>query len=249
MRLKMILKSVLGIFLMLSTVFVAQGQVKYRFNEHSTMIEPASLMKDLNVVIDPAWLDNPEDPEDISRDITGYPFLVVGWARGVIETKTQNFSCDALNFFFVDQQLWYKEEGSVRMLMPDASITAVLIGDRRLVHRVLPDKGLRPIWVEQLAVGEGVFSLFKYHTARYVLAIPPKDSFDTGTKAKFVSERSLYMGSESSPLQLLPEKLADFLALFPDKAEEMKQFLAKNKIRNLRKEADVIKAMSYYNSL
>ena len=188
------MKRGIGVLVVMCVTFVAQGQVKYRFNEYSTMIESASLMKDLNVVIDPAWLDN---TEDISRNITGYPFLVVGWAEGIIETKTQNFNRDALNFFFVDQQLWYKEEGSVRMLTP----------------------------------------------------IPPRDGYDPGTKAKFVSERSLYMGSESSPLQLLPEKLADFLALFPDKAEEMRQFLAKNKIRNLRKEADVVKAIAYYNSI
>jgi hypothetical protein len=191
------MRRIIGVLAFMCISLFVQGQVKYRFNEYSSMIEPASLMKDANVIIDPAWLDNPEDKEDISRDITGYPFLVVGWALGSIETKTQTFSCDALNFFFIDQQLWYKEEGGVRMLTP----------------------------------------------------IPPRDGYDPGTKAKFVNERSLYLGSESSPLQLLPEKLTDFLALFPDKAEEMKQFLAKNKIRNLRKEADVMKAIAYYNSL
>ena len=246
------MKKILGALVMICTFFLvqAQGRTTYRVGQDGALVTYYSIGGDASSVgLDPSCLDVLKpDPRSITKDIDGYPFLVVGWGKGYVESKGQQLECEGLNLMLYNQQLWLKSEGKVIALEPNEDIQAVVIEGRRMVHRALPGIERNPVWVEELTTGSNA-QLYKYHTATLIEPKDPVNSYDSGSKAKFVSKSSLYIHiTRGAPVQLMPEKSAAFLALFPENAERMKDFLSENKI-NLKKEADVLRAVVYYNSL
>jgi len=229
---------------------LAQGQNRvYVFDNNGTVWDRGqSVQADAQTGLDPACLDVPSrDARNITDHIDGYPFLVSGWGAGRIFTNEQILSCEKINFFLHNRQMWVKMDGDVHSLEPHESIQAVEIGEKRLVAKVVQKYGDTPCWVEELEAGPYA-SVYKYYTSNYTPAIPPRNSYDTGNKASFINKGYLYVSIEDGALQELPEKTTAFLNLFPQHTAEMKQFLSQNKIK-LNKEADVIKTIAYYNSL
>ena len=235
---------IIGLLIMICVFFEAQGQDRNYVGDGLIRISSAMITMGL----EPSCLDNPgRDSRNISDNINGYPFLVKGWGKGVIITKDKEQVCDKLNFFFYNQQIWVKQDEEIRGLDAGENVQAVVIDGVRMISRVIPEHGMKPCWVEELEAGPHVV-LCKYHTSKYTPATPPQSSYDNGTKAMFSNRGYLYVSIHGAVMQQLPEKAAAFLALFPDNTEAMQTFLSKNKIK-LNKEADVIRAIAYYNSL
>ena len=237
--------------LVVCVFFLAQAQTQTRSMVGADggflLLHPVNETSEIG--LNPSCLDVPQpNPRSIIQDVDGYPFLVVGWGKGHVESKGMQLECDGLNLLLYNQQLWIKSEGKVIAIEPNPDIEAVIIEGRRIVPGLLPEQGSKLVWVEELATGNNAM-LYKHHTATFVGPQAPVNSYDSGSKAKFTNKSNLYLNiAEGDSVQLLPEKAAAFLALLPQNAEEMKTFLSKNKI-NLKKEADVIKAVAYYNSL
>ena len=246
------MKKFAGTLVMICTFFLVQAQERtiYRVGRDGALVTFFSIAGDASSLgLDPSCLDVPKpDPRSITKDIDGYPFLVVGWGKGYVESKGQQLECEGLNLMLYNQQLWLKSEGKVIALEPNENVQAVVIEGKRVVHCSLPGMEDKPVWVEELTAGSNAL-LYKYHTATFTEPKAPVDSYDTKTNARFTNKSSLYIHiTGGAPMQLLPEKTAAFLALFPENAEEMQRFLSKNKI-NLKKEADVLRAIVHYNSL
>jgi hypothetical protein len=245
MKKTLITLSIIGSFFSLQ----AQERATYRVGVDGVLLEFYGTGGDSSIDLNPSCLDVLKpDPRSIIKDVDGYPFLVVGWGKGYVESKGRILECEGLNILLYNQQLWLKSEGKVIALNPDESIQAVVIEGRRVVSGLLPELRDKAVWMEELSTG-GNAVLYKYHTATFVEPKAPVNSYDSGTKARFANKSSLYVNiPEGAPMQLMPEKAAAFLALLPENAKEMQEFLTKNKI-NLKKEADVVRAIAYYNSL
>ena len=239
----------LGLVLSFSLV-LAQGQNRMYLYSETGMIrsQANTVFADEQTGLETSCLDTPShDPRNITDNIDGYPFLVPGWGKGVITIDGKEMACDKLNLFFHNQQLWVKFDNDIMNLEPRENIEAVVIEGKRMVGRIIPKVGDKPCWVEEMEAGPSV-SVYKHYTSKYTPAIAPRNSYDAGNKASFINKASLYVSIDGGAVQELPEKNAAFLALFSKNADKMKQYLSANKI-NLKKEGDVLRAMSYYNTL
>ena len=243
-KIQIVMKKTLGILALMCTFFLAQGQ-GIDFVGKSTifvggMVETAGL--------DPSCLDaSGGDSRNITNDIDGYPFLVKGWGKGLITIDGQELACNKINVFFYTQQMWVMLEDEIMTLEPRENIEAVVIEGKRMVGRMLPAGNGDPCWVEELEAGP-LASVYKHYTSKYTGSILSRTGMDPDTKANFINKSVLYASFDGGALQELPEKNAAFLALFSKNADKMKQYLSANKI-NLKKEGDVLRAMSYYNTL
>jgi|GEM_PF-2082956 hypothetical protein len=241
--------ALLGLIFLFSMV-LAQGQNRmYIYSESGTIRSQANtVFADEQTGLEPSCLDAPnQNPRNITDKIDGYPFLVPGWGKGIILIDEKELACDKLNLFFYNQQMWIKLDNDIMNLEPRENIEAVIIEGKRMVGRIMPKGDGKPCWVEELEAGPSA-SVYKHYTSKFTPAIAPRNSYDDGNKASFINKGSLYVRIDGGALQELPEKNAAFLALFSQNADKMKQFISANKI-NLKKEEDVLRAISYYNAL
>ncbi len=194
-------------------------------------------------------LETSTNPDKLFHDVEGYPFLVFGWGKGEITFDNSRVPCEKLNLCFYNQNIIVNNNGQIVNLIPLDSIKTITINGKIVVYRDLSKDGsnLKKIPIEQLN-NDGKAVLYKNYTCRFKSAEKAVSGYGGAKEAQFVVNNELLCSINGGKLISVPQKKEDFIKLFPDEVEKIKDFIQKNKI-NPKKEKDIIAIFNYYNSL
>ena len=92
------------------------------------------------------------------------------------------------------------------------------------------------------------FSLYKKEKMNLIPEVIPKSSYHEAKPAHYELETGKYYLSFQKKTIVMPKREKDFLALFPEKANEIKAFI-KQKDISLRDEKDIIVLVRFLNTL
>lgn len=96
-------------------------------------------------------------------------------------------------------------------------------------------------------IADGKYRILKKIKAKFYGAVPSKTHFVAGTVSRFETQRPLYfIKTESAEVHLL-KNAKDLLIYFPEKKDELNNFLKTNKIK-LTEESDLVKLAQFLNS-
>lgn len=92
----------------------------------------------------------------------------------------------------------------------------------------------------------GKTRLLKKIVTKFYDAVPAPNSLIPGTPARFETEKPIYFIRTADNMIRVPKSDKDLLKFFPDKADDLKNFIKKNNIR-INQEPDLIKLVTFLN--
>ncbi len=96
----------------------------------------------------------------------------------------------------------------------------------------------------------GGVALYKRMSQNFIPAVPPKNSYDKGKKARLEENDYYFVKINGELYRIHADKRAAYKD-FPDHQKELKQFMKKNRIKFRHKEvdADMVRLVNYYKEL
>lgn len=116
------------------------------------------------------------------------------------------------------------------------------------------DNGLKLVFVNTFDQYAGYFfelasgktRLLKKVITKFYDPVPAPNSLIPGTPARFETEKPIYFIRTADNMIRVPKNDKDLIKSFPDKADELKNFIKKNNIK-MNQEPDLIKLVNFLN--
>lgn len=181
-------------------------------------------------------------------DIIGKPFLYDEWVRGNVELSNhQVFNDLALKYNTYTDEVYYKEPtngNAMNFLDPVVKFDLDKNGELETYANGFPrlNNFGSKTYYQILADGKAKL-LYK----RYKALIESKD-FNSATSTKSFSEYNGYYFFKDGVIQKIRPSKKEFLTLFKDKEEQVKDYQKKELI-DYKSNSDLIKLVLFYNSL
>lgn len=96
-------------------------------------------------------------------------------------------------------------------------------------------------------IADGKYKILKKIKTKFYGAVPSKTHFAAGTVSRFESQRPLYFIKAESSEVITLKNTKDLLTYFPEKKDELNNFLKTNKIK-LTEESDLVKLAQFINN-
>ena len=103
-------------------------------------------------------------------------------------------------------------------------------------------------YFEEVYLGKQAQHLYKKHGKSYKERMQATTSLTRDVPPEFKDESSYYMGNPAEGLTKLPTSKSKFAKKFGDHAQEIKNFIKKQRL-NIKEEKDLEKIIEYYNHL
>ncbi len=197
--------------------------------------------------IDPTFL-NPELRRDNSiSKVQGSPFLIDNWSKGRVKIiNGQVFENINIKFDIYADEVVVDNQGTEASIYKDKISSFTILGARDSViyHFVKPsnDGG----FYHQVYQGKsGVYQKFKkrIHTSE----VNSGGFSSPGGKSVFLSE--VYTFIKTSSGQMIEfDKEKTLYSIYPDKANQIKEYIKNNKLK-IKNIADLVKVVAYVDSL
>ncbi len=184
--------------------------------------------------------------EGKASDIEGTPFLDDNFVQGEVYVGAKRTVVPVRYNIFQDW-IEYQQAGQTLVLEPNKTIEKVRIGDQTLVAEKFEFKGkLKYGYLSLIDTGKVV--LLSKKIVRYFPVQKGKAFDGRDLPAKYVKGVDVFFYRiGDGPLQEI-DNLKSLIASLPDKQEEMKQYVKKEKI-SVKKEQELIQLMRYYSTL
>lgn len=160
-----------------------------------------------------------------SRITAGFRYNIYNDAIEFIDTKDQSIKAlhkkEGMDFTFGDESYIYKNKDT--------------------------SKNIKSGYYKVLLMNEDATSLFVKYSCDFIQEIPAPTPLQQATLAEFKTKTSYYILIEGI-MKDLPKSKKKIIEVFSSHRSEMKTYISKNKL-NVKNEKDLIRIVSYYNSL
>jgi hypothetical protein len=185
--------------------------------------------------------------------IEGTPYLNEQYVEGEIFFGEANRTKVPVRYNIYQDLMEYKQNGKALVLDPSNKIKKVRMGDETfIVEKINTDGKSKYSFLHVLDTAQafmpGKMILMSKKMIKYQEPLQGKalDGGDLPAKFSRLSDAYFYRIGDGELKEV--GNLKDLIASLPDKQEEVKQFAKKEKI-SPKKEQELLKLVSYYNSL
>jgi len=186
--------------------------------------------------------------ENTYTDVSGTPFLLNDWVKGVVEQSNKiSYKNVDLKYNTYKDELYFKNPKDGAMLSFSVPVTAFSLefnGKIESFRNAYPavDNFTSKTYYQVLFDGE-IKLLFK--SFKTLIEVKPYNS--ATTEKKFIDNSSYYVLKENVMKKFKPSK-KDILEIFKSKSAELDTFIKNEKI-DFKQNQDLIKVFEYYSSL
>lgn len=186
--------------------------------------------------------------ENTYTDVSGTPFLLNDWVKGVVEQSNKvSYKNVDLKYNTYKDELYFKNPKDGAMLSFSVPVTAFSLeinGKIESFRNAYPavDNFTSKTYYQVLFDGEIKLLLKSFKT---LVEVKPYNS--TTTEKKFIDNSSYYVLNENVMKKFKPSK-KDILEIFKSKSTELDTFIKNEKI-DFKQNQDLIKVFEYYSSL
>jgi hypothetical protein len=186
--------------------------------------------------------------ESLSSDISGSPYLLDDWSKGIVEQGNKVSYKDVdLKYNLYKDELFFKNPKDGSMLgfaLPVAGFSLALKDKIQIYRNGFPeiDNFNKKSYYQVLFDG-GIKLLFKNH--RTMQEVKPYNS--PTTEKKFIDNAIYYVFQDNVMTKFKPSK-KDFLEMFKSKSTEIADFIKNEKI-DLKQHDDLVRVFVFYNTL
>ena len=181
------------------------------------------------------------------EDFEGSPFLNDDFVSGEVYSSKKSYTNLPLRYNIFNDNMEFKQNGTVYALYPEPRILKVLLGDEVYVVEKHEVKGkMTPGYLERLDSGK--VTLFAKKIVRFTEKQEPKALESKGKPATFTRAQDTYYYKIGNGEAIKVGSLKNLIENLPDKKDEMATFAKKEKI-SVRSESDLLHLVKYYNSL
>jgi hypothetical protein len=178
--------------------------------------------------------------------IKGTPYMNDTYEEGVVFLEKNKFKVPARYNAFKDL-MEYQQSGRAMVLDPSPTVKKVRLQNTTFVVEKIVLEG-KPKFGYLMLLDSGKAMLYSRKVVNYLPAKKGGNLDGTDQVAEFKRVPDIfYVKVGTNELQEV-KNLKSFIAVFPDKQEELTRFAKKEKI-SPRKEDEVVKLVKYYNSL
>jgi len=138
------------------------------------------------------------------------------------------------------------DDTTIKSLVKSTDIFAK-IGTDNFIYILNTNSGDKSGYFSVLLDGT-YFDLYKKSTVNYIKKKFAETNYQKDQPAKFIKKEVFYLVDNKGVFYELPSKRKSFISLFKQKSKELESYIKDNKL-NITKESDMIKIVSYYNSI
>jgi len=222
---------------------VAHAQIRDRFRNNTiTMFDPTIIS---------TWIQQPIAVSDAERAMNakGSMYLFDDWREGTLILKNDTM-VEGLKLrynIYARQMHFIYLQDTLALIVPDKVKYVVLENLAFVWTDYLEDNLLKKDYFQILVEGQN--RLLFHRKVKFDPKSPPATPYSTGTvDDRFLRFENTYLQKGNEPAVQLKRSRRGLMASFPDKSQEIKQFMRKERIRP-KKTQDLIKVVQFYNKL
>jgi len=191
-----------------------------------------------------------DDSNEIYLDETeGSPFLNEKFASGVVSdnSKHQNYGLQVrYNVFYDEIEIYDKERNTMSVLLKLPEYTCNLNNQyfQYFNFKNGINEEVNGYFIELI---KGEMKLFMKYDCSFSAGKPSLNTLTPDVKPSFTISKNYYVLKDEVLVQI-PKKKKKVLTLFGDYQKGVSAYITKNKL-NVKKERDIVKIISFYNSL
>jgi hypothetical protein len=177
-------------------------------------------------------------------NIKGSPYLQPDWAAGSVKLRSgKTFDGMKLKYDQVEDELLFLSDGGKEMTFSEP-VAEFTIGDKAF-RRGYPAADGAPANAFYEVITEGKMALLK-RTSKKVIEEP---AYNAATSVKSIrTNENYYLTATNLELTKIKKDKKSVLAALPDKKAELEDYIKDQRL-DLRQEQDIVKLISYYNTL
>lgn len=178
--------------------------------------------------------------------IEGSPYLNESFAPADVYSSKGKFPAVLMRYNIYTDEIEYKQKDIIYILLPGTDVKKVVFGDHVFVVETVEVRG-KPKSGYFSLLDSGKVTLLAKKVVTFREAQAPKALEVEGKPAKYSKSQDefLYKIGDGPLMEL--NNVKKMIETFPDKHDELRQFVATEKIS--RNEKELTKLIKYYNSL
>ena len=185
--------------------------------------------------------------ESLKKDFDGSPFLVDSWQKGTINMKNgEKVNYEDMVFNLYNNQFWVRKEDGIKSLVFNPDVAYCELDGKKFVFKPYQQNDKIKDGLQEL-LAEGKLSLMKLYYCKFIPGEKMTSAYQAPAKPRFAVNKDFYYQDGDSVALPLPSG-KDLFAIFGDAQGKMASYAKENKLK-LKKEEDLVKLFTYYNSL
>ena len=184
---------------------------------------------------------------DTEKETIGSPYLNETFVPGDAYTFSTKFTDVPMRYNIHNDHIEFKQNSQTYILDPEPRVNKVTFDNKTFVVLKYEYKGKGKFGYLQL-LDSGKVMLLAKKMVLYREEQAPKALESSSTPAQFTNIPDLYFYKIENGDVMRIENLKQMTESFPNQKDALSQFIKKEKI-SVKKEADLIKLIKYYNSL
>ncbi len=191
--------------------------------------------------------DNILGNNDLPVDVQGTPYATESFVIGRVSINKDSYSSLLRYNAYLDEIQVKEAEDKIISLLKRDYISAKIGNKTYAIHSYKSGKEAirRGYFVE---LNEGATKLILRERKEFVKGQQASSAYKNDTPSRLVDKRAYYLQEGDNPAQLIKLSKKSILPLLKAHQDEASAYVSENKLK-LKKEAEIIQLLNYYNNL